>query len=166
MLHCLVATTKLFSVVYCAWCGVRECYPAVALISNILLEINGGPGQSAHRLHQRLNWWPKCWVLVALRLARLRSPRWSLRPSLLVSLRPPRCALALPSGPRGASVPSGPFGVPPYPPVCPPVPLVPRGSYSMCGPRPLHPLLVPCCPLSWLSSLAVAHACTHTQQWP
>jgi hypothetical protein len=37
---------------------------------------------------------------------------------------------AVPSGPRGVSVPSGPFDVPPYPPVCPPVPLVSRGSYS------------------------------------
>jgi hypothetical protein len=38
--------------------------------------------------------------------------------------------LTVPSGPRGVSVPSGPFDVPPYPPVCPPVPLVSRGSYG------------------------------------
>jgi hypothetical protein len=51
-----------------------------------------------------------------------------------VPLDPP----AVPSGPRGVSwiprvrVPSSPFGVPPDPPACSPVPLVSRGrgSYS------------------------------------
>jgi hypothetical protein len=40
---------------------------------------------------------------------------------------------AVPSGPRGVSVPSGPFGVPPYSPACSPVPLVSLGSHSLGG---------------------------------
>jgi hypothetical protein len=79
---------------------------------------------------------------------------------------------AVPSGPRGVSVPSGPFGVPPhpYPPVCPPVPLVSRGFYSsiamsnsLVRPAAAAPSLCVLLPaVRWLSSLAVAHACIHT----
>jgi hypothetical protein len=56
----------------------------------------------------------------------LRSPRLFPFGPFGVSPDPP----AVPSGPRGVSVPSGPFGVPPYSPACPPVPLVSLGSYS------------------------------------
>ena len=98
----------------------------------------------------------------------LRSPRCSLRSSWCLSRSP-----AVPSGPRGVSVPSGPFGVPPYSPACPPVPLVSLGSYSgvaqhgdslgrPAAAAPFPGVLLPA--VRWLSSLAVAHACIHTQQ--
>jgi hypothetical protein len=75
-----------------------------------------------------------CWVLVALQPAPISDPP-VVPPVLLVfgiSSDPP----AVPSGPLGVfwipRVPSGPSGVPPGPPACPPVPLplVSRGSYS------------------------------------
>jgi hypothetical protein len=65
---------------------------------------------------------------VALRLAACSDHPVFPSGPLGVSPDPPLCPPA--SGPRGVSVPSGPFGVPPYSPVYPPVPLVFRGSYS------------------------------------
>jgi hypothetical protein len=83
-------------------------------------------------------------------------------PVLLVSPDPPD----VPSGPRGVSVSSGPFGVPPYSPACPPVPGVSwvLQSYSNSLVRPAAAALSPGVLLPaarWLSSLAAAHACMH-----
>jgi hypothetical protein len=66
---------------------------------------------------------------VALRLAACSDPPVVPSGPLGVSPDPPLCPPA--SGPRGVSVPSGPFGVPPYSPACPPVPLVSLGSYGI-----------------------------------
>jgi hypothetical protein len=53
-----------------------------------------------------------------------------LDPYGLAARSDPRVVPSVSCGPRGVSVPSGPYGAPPYSPACPPVPLVSLGSYS------------------------------------